>query len=121
MCVHKSFILQPDLVMRHMFYEDSHEAMIRALGLKDMHTGHRRTFLRGEAPSGDMANYRIDESNFELPSWYTDNENGYRNKVAAILEQTNAIHKAVAQAQAAYDAAVAPAQAAYALIPGAIV
>jgi hypothetical protein len=109
-----SFILQPDLVVRHAWWTNSHTDVVDALGLPDEKLNIERRFLRGVCPDGDVSRYVPDEDDPDrLPTWYTDNENGYREAVAAIVVRVMPYRAKRAPLDADYRAKRAPLDADY--------
>ena len=87
-----SCLLLPDLAVRHSFGTNSHTDLVSWLGLTDDQTGTRRRFLRAVVPDGDMARYAPDEDDPGcLPTWYAEQAESYRERVAGIVAQALAI------------------------------
>lgn len=81
-----SCLLLPDLEVRHSLDTNSHTDLAQWLGLPDDQEGTRRRFLRPVVPNGDMAGYEPDEDDPDnLPTWYEEQAEGYREKVAGIV------------------------------------
>jgi len=108
MCVYPSYILRPKLVI-NWTEEDSHETCISRLGLDDS-SNHIRKFLRAEGKGNE---FHIDEESDNLPSWYSDHEQEYREKCASIFKKINPIHKNIVALDAEYEAKRAPLNAEY--------
>lgn len=90
MSIYASFLLLPDLVVRYAVWTNSHTEMVDALGLPDDKLGSERRFLRAVAKGGDIDNFVPDEDDRDrLPTWYTDNENGYHEAARRALAQMN--------------------------------
>ena len=127
-----SCIFLPDLQIRHAWWTTSHGDIVRALGLPDDKLGIERRFLRAGAHGGDMAGYYADEDDpAYTPSWYTENEDGYRTALAVLLAMVNDYKAKCAPLDADYEAKHAPLYADYearraslyadyATIPGAV-
>jgi len=84
MCNFKSFVLLPDLQVR--WYEgDYHSVILDSIGREDK-SEFDKNFLKLEVLEGNVDNYTLDEDDTDnLPSWYTEHEREYKNKVKNIL------------------------------------
>src|SRR3990167_1380624 len=93
----------------HFTEEDSHEVVIKRLGLRDDNL-FIRNWVRVEYVDGNL---RVDETS--IPSWFDHAE--AKEKVRAVYERVlpaqEAYDAAIASAEKAYDAAIAPAWEAY--------
>src|SRR3990167_5120899 len=93
----------------HFTEEDSHEVVIKRLGLRDDNL-FIRNWVRVEYVDGNL---RVDETS--IPSWFDHAE--AKEKVRAVYERVlpakEAYDAAKASAQEAYDAAIASAEKAY--------
>jgi hypothetical protein len=75
----------------------NHETIIRRMSLPDVEVGNKRKFLRVEVSDGSLESLaqdgiRVDSSNYEYPSWFTEHEYEYQDQIAYILRRVNPIH-----------------------------
>jgi hypothetical protein len=87
MCVFFSCILKPGVDVRWCEC-NSHTVTLVRLGIMDTGIVSSRTFLRVEVHGGLMERYHLDERDgLELPAWYTEHENEYRERTKLILDK----------------------------------